>query len=98
MSWLYGPLVTAPLARRMDRSRRLDASDCERAMGLVTRLRPHAVYVYAMGSEPSLLYLTSIHYTEQSRPIVQSRALVEECWVLGAPAGTLFGKKEVVFQ
>jgi Diiron non-heme beta-hydroxylase N-terminal domain len=92
------PLVTAPLARRVDQSRRLDALDCERAMGPVTRLRPHAVHVYAMGSEPSLTYLTSIHYTEQSRPIVQSRALMEEWWVLGVPAGTLFGKKEVVFQ
>ncbi len=40
MSWLYGPLVTAPLARRMDQSRRLDASDCERGMELVKRLRP----------------------------------------------------------
>jgi hypothetical protein len=67
-------------------------------MGLVTRLRPNAVYVYAMGSEPALTYLTSIHYTEQSRPIVQSRALVEECWVFGVPAGTLLGKEEVVFQ
>jgi hypothetical protein len=97
MSWLYGPLVTAPLARRMDQSRRLDASDCERAMGLVTRLRPHAVYVYAMGSEPWLTYLTSIHYTEQSRPIVQSRALVEECLGMGVPAVALFGKNEMSF-
>lgn len=67
-------------------------------MGLVTRPRPHAVNVYAMGSEPSVTYLISIHYTEQSRPIVLSRALMEEWWVLGVPAGTLFGKKEVVFQ
>ena len=97
MSWLYGPLLTAPLARRMDQSRRLDASDCERAMGLVTRLRPRAVYVYAMGSEPWLTYLTSIHYTEQSRPIVQSRALVEACRGLGVPAVALFGKNEMSF-
>lgn len=67
-------------------------------MRLVTRLRPHAVHVCAMASEPPLTYLTSIHYTEQPRPIVQSRALVEEYWVLGVPAGTLLRKKEVVFQ
>ncbi len=95
MSWLYGPVVTAPLTRRMDQSRRLDASDCERGMELVKRLRPRTVYVYAMGSEPWLTYLTSIHYTEQSRPIVQARALVARCRTLGICAETLFGKKEL---
>jgi L-ascorbate metabolism protein UlaG (beta-lactamase superfamily) len=95
MSWLYGPLVTAPLARRMDQSRRLDASDSARGMELVKRLRPRAVYVYAMGSEPWLTYLTSIHYTEQSRPIVESRALVRECQAMGLCAEILFGKKEL---
>jgi L-ascorbate metabolism protein UlaG (beta-lactamase superfamily) len=95
MSWLYGPLVTAPLARRMDQSRRLDASDCARAMELVKRLRPRAVYVYAMGSEPWLTYLTSIQYTEQSRPIVESRALVQQCRALGICAEALFGRKEL---
>lgn len=97
MSWLYGPLVTAPLARRMDQSRRLDASDCERGMDLVRRLRPRAVYVYAMGSEPWLTYLTSIQYNEQSRPVVQSRALVQQCKALGICAEALFGKKELRF-
>jgi hypothetical protein len=67
-------------------------------MGLVTRPRPHAVHVYAMGSKPSVTYLISIHYTEHSRPVVPSRALVEENWVLDVPSGTLLGKKEVVFQ
>ena len=98
MSWLYGPLITSPFARRMDQSRRLDASDCERAMGLVSRLRPRSVYVYAMGAEPWLTYLTSIHYTDESRPIVQSRALVQTCAALGIPAEVLFGKREMVYR
>ena len=38
---------------------------------------------------------TSIHYTEQSKPIVQSRALVRECLAMGICAETLFGKKEL---
>jgi L-ascorbate metabolism protein UlaG (beta-lactamase superfamily) len=95
MSWLYGPLVTAPLARRMDQSRRLDASDCERALGLVRRLRPRSVYVYAMGSEPWLTYLTSIPYADESRPIVESRALVRECRAMGVCAEALHGKREL---
>jgi len=97
MSWLYGPVVTASLARRMDQSRRLDASNRERGMELVKRLRPRAVYVYAMGSEPWLTYLTSIHYSESSRPIVESRALVRECQAMGICAESLFGKKELQF-
>jgi hypothetical protein len=97
MSWLYGPLVTASLARRMDQSRRLDASNRERGMELVKRLRPRAVDFYAMGSEPWLTYLTSIFYTESSRPIVESRALVRECLAMGICAESLFGKKELQF-
>ena len=95
MSWLYGPVMTAPLARRMDQSRRLDGSDCARGMQLVKRLRPRSVYVYAMGSEPWLSYLTSIHYTDESRPIVESRALVRDCLAMGICAESLFGKKEL---
>jgi L-ascorbate metabolism protein UlaG (beta-lactamase superfamily) len=95
MSWLYGPVLTAPIARRMDQSRRLDASDCERAMELVRRMRPRAVYVYAMGSEPWLTYLTSIHYTDESRPMVEARKLVQECQAQGVCAEMLFGKKQL---
>jgi len=89
-----GAMVFAPLARRMDQSRRLDGSDCARAMELVKRLRPRSAYVYAMGAEPWLSYLTSIHYTDQSRPILESRALVRECLAKGICAESLFGKKE----
>src|SRR5262249_15537277 len=95
MSWLYGPVVTAPLARRMDQARRLDGSDRGRAMDLVRRLRPRSVFVYAMGAEPWLGYLTSIHYTDQSRPIVESRALVQECRQMGLCAESLFGCREL---
>jgi L-ascorbate metabolism protein UlaG (beta-lactamase superfamily) len=95
MSWLYGPLLTSPLSRRMDHSRRLDASDCERGMDLVRALAPKAVYVYAMGAEPWLTYLTSIQYTDESRPIVQSRELVARCRAMGICAEALFGTKQV---
>lgn len=54
-------------------------------------------YVAEAMSCPWLTYLISIHYTEQSRPIVQSRALVQRCQALGICAETLFGKKELQF-
>lgn len=79
LSWLYGPLLTQSLARKQDHSRRLNGSDFERGMSLVQQFNPKSVYVYAMGLEPWLTYLTSIKYTEESRPIVESNMLVQEC-------------------
>jgi hypothetical protein len=68
LSWLYGPLLTKPLSRKHDHSRRLNGSDCRKGMGIVERLRPRQVYVYAMGQEPWLTFLTSILYTAESPP------------------------------
>src|SRR5256885_17041288 len=52
MSWMYGPLLRAPLSRKADHSRRLNGSNCARAREIVDRLRPQAAYVYAVGREP----------------------------------------------
>jgi L-ascorbate metabolism protein UlaG (beta-lactamase superfamily) len=95
LSWLYGPLLTKPLARKMDQSRRSNGSDYEKAVALVDRLKPRQVYVYAMGQEPWLTYLTSIQYTPESRPIVESDKLVEECLRRGLTSERLFGHKEI---
>ncbi|HEY0170025.1 MAG TPA: MBL fold metallo-hydrolase [Pyrinomonadaceae bacterium] len=95
LSWLYGPLLARPLARSQDQSRRLNGSDCRRGMGIVERLRPGQVYVYAMGQEPWLTYLTSILYTEESRPIVESNMLVAQCRERGLESERLFGSKEI---
>jgi L-ascorbate metabolism protein UlaG (beta-lactamase superfamily) len=96
LSWLYGPLLMKPLARKQDQSRRLDGSNFEKALDLVQRLNARQVYVYAMGQEPWLTYLTSIQYTEQSRPIVDSNKLVTECRNAGLTSERLFGQKEIL--
>jgi L-ascorbate metabolism protein UlaG (beta-lactamase superfamily) len=98
MSWLYGPLLTTPLGRKMDQSRRLDGSNFERARRIVDQLKPKAVYVYAMGAEPWLGYITSIHYTETSTPIVESNNLVEYCRSQSIASERLYGKKEMHFE
>ena len=95
LSWLYGPLLTRPLPRKMDQSRRFDGSNFEKAFDIVKRLRPEQVYVYAMGQEPWLTYLTSIQYTDASRPIVESNRLVQECTSQGLTAERLYGQKEI---
>ena len=95
LSWLYGPLLTKPIARNQDQSRRLDGSNYEKAIDIVDRLNPSQVFVYAMGQEPWLTYLTSIQYTEQSRPIVDSNKLVAACRSRGLESERLYGQKEI---
>ncbi|HEU4767848.1 MAG TPA: MBL fold metallo-hydrolase, partial [Pyrinomonadaceae bacterium] len=95
LSWLYGPLLTRLLPRKMDQSRRFDGSNFEKTFDIVKRLNPGQVYVYAMGQEPWLTYLTSIQYTDSSRPIVESNKLVHECANQGRVAERLYGQKEI---
>jgi L-ascorbate metabolism protein UlaG (beta-lactamase superfamily) len=95
MSWLYGPLLTKPLIRKNDQSRRFDGSTCEKGMAIIDILKPKQVYVYAMGQEPWCSFLTSIRYTEDSRPIVESNRLVAECLSRGLMAKRLYGCKTV---
>src|SRR5262249_55923795 len=98
ITWLYGPLMTKPLLRKMDRERRLDGSDSGKVLEIVDRLHPSEVYVYAMGQEPWLTFLTSIKYKPQSRPIVESDKLVAECRSRGLVAERLFGHKELLLD
>lgn len=96
LTWLYGPLLTKPMSRKMDQSRRFDGSNCDKGLELVKRLNPKQVYVYAMGQEPWLTYLTSIQYTDQSRPILESNRLGQQCQTQGVATERLFGQKEIM--
>jgi L-ascorbate metabolism protein UlaG (beta-lactamase superfamily) len=98
MSWLYGPLLTKPLDRKMDQTRRFSGSDYQRGVGIVNYFNCEDVYVYAMGQEPWLTYALSIKYTEQSNPIVASNQLVADCRGRGMAAERLFGKKELFYS
>ncbi|MEM8778037.1 MAG: MBL fold metallo-hydrolase, partial [Cyanobacteria bacterium P01_G01_bin.49] len=78
-TWAYNPLLTRPTARKMAQTRRLDGSNAQKAIQLVKRFSPQQVYVYAMGQEPWLTYITSLLYTDESHPVVESNRLVEYC-------------------
>lgn len=98
LSWLYGPLLTEDLARDKDQSRRLSGSDFAKGISLVDIFKPKEVYVYAMGQEPWLEFISSIKYTPESNPIVQSNRLIEECQSRGIVAERLFGEKELLYE
>jgi L-ascorbate metabolism protein UlaG (beta-lactamase superfamily) len=96
-SWLYGPLMPKPLERDKDQTRRLAGSDCRKGMDLVDRFEPKDVFVYAMGMEPWLKYISSIKYTVESKPIVESSKLLKECQASGINAERLYGEKTLVY-
>jgi len=98
LSWLYGPLLTRKIERAIDESRRLAGSNCDQAIDLVRRFNSKKAYVYAMGQEPWLGHIMSLKYTDQSRPIIESSRLIQECINHGIHAERLFGKKEVFIE
>jgi L-ascorbate metabolism protein UlaG (beta-lactamase superfamily) len=96
ISWFYGPLFTVPLPRKIDHSRRQNGSDYERGIQIVDTFKPAQVYVYAMGQEPWLTFLTTLQYTSESIQIVESDRLIEKCSSRGLVAERLFMCKEIV--
>jgi L-ascorbate metabolism protein UlaG (beta-lactamase superfamily) len=95
LTWMYGPLLTKPMARAMEQSRRLDGSNYAKGIDVVNKLKPRQVYVYAMGQEPWLTFLTSLHYTKESPPIVESDMLVKDCSGRGITGERLYCRKEI---
>lgn len=94
-SWIYGPLLPVAVDRKKDQTRRLNGSDAKRGIEVVKSLGSQRVYVYAMGAEPWLQYITSIDPSEDTMPAKNARELVEACRSLGLQAERLFGRADV---
>lgn len=98
LTWLYGPLLTENLSRDKDSTRRLAGSNFKRGKGLVDAFNAEEVYVYAMGQEPWLEFISSLKYTDESNPIIQSDLLIEDCIANGKIAERLYGEKEILYS
>lgn len=94
-SWLYGPMALEKLTNSHDQSRRLDGSNADKAFTLINTFDCQEVYIYAMGQEPWLSFLTSIEYNPNSKPIIESNKLLEFCNECEIKAERPFGKKEI---
>lgn len=94
LSWLYGPLLSTPLSRGFDRNRTLSGSDFEKAWSIVEKLQCKNVYIYAMGQEPWLEFISSLKYTSTSPQVVESNKLLEACREKNIASELLYGKKE----
>lgn len=97
LTWLYGPLLSKPITRRDDESRRLSGSDCERAWSAVAAFGCTAAYVYAMGQESWLRGLMGLQYQPGCVQLVQSDQFVERCRQHGIRAQRLSGCTEMLF-
>ena len=98
LTWLYGPLMFENISRENDQSRTLSGCDRDAGIHLVDMFNPSEVYVYAMGQEPWCEFISSLKYTSESIPIVESNKLVEECKSRGLIAERLFGEKEILYS
>ena len=98
LTWLYGPLLTKPIARVFDRSRTLSGSNFEKAWSIVNNLKCKYAYVYAMGQEPWLRHVMALNYTPDSIQITESNKFVTKCRENGIEAERLYGKKEWIFR
>lgn len=95
LTWLYGPLLSRPISRRDDESRRLSGSDAARAKEALARLGGRQVFVYAMGQEPWLRYLMGLQYGPDSIQLSQAKAFVDWCNQSGTPCEQLFGGRDL---
>lgn len=98
LTWVYGPLLPEDVDPDQDKSRRLAGCNCDQGMAIVDQFNPKDVFVYAMGMEPWLEFISSIRYTGDSRPIVESNLLVAKCQAQGRSAERLFGEKTIEYD
>lgn len=95
LTWLYGPLFTRPVDRRLSLSRRLSGADADRATEIVHRLGARRAHVYAMGREPWLQHVTATSYGEDSVQVREVARFVEACAAAGVEASELTGCAEL---
>jgi L-ascorbate metabolism protein UlaG (beta-lactamase superfamily) len=98
LSWEYGPLLLESLSRDEDQSRRLSASNYVEGISIVDVFKPKEVYVYALGQEPWVEYISSIILHDDSEPIIASNKLIAECKKRELKAERLFGRKELLYN
>ena len=95
LSWLYGPLLTRPISRRNDESRRLSGLNAERAWNVVNEFDVGQAFVYAMGQEPWLKYIMGLTYTPESIQMREVAAFLSRCQSASLEAKSLFISAEI---
>lgn len=97
LNWLYEPLLTKPVNRRNNESRRLSGADCARAWSIIGQVKPAQVFIYAMGQERWMKYIMGLEYEPGSIQLVESDKLIAQCAEADTPAERLASGREAFF-
>ena len=98
LNWLYEPLLSRPVSRRNNESRRLSGANAERAWNILQEIGPQRVFVYAMGQEPWMKFIMGLQYEADSIQLVESDRFVAACTEAGIACERLYLSREVVFE
>ncbi|KAB7846929.1 MBL fold metallo-hydrolase [Streptomyces mobaraensis] len=91
LTWLYGPLFTPEPDREVAARRRLNGNDDRGAAALAEAMGCGRAYVYAMGHEPWVWYLTTTTFDEAAVPVRAAERFVAACRARGIEARRLHG-------
>ncbi|MCE3268678.1 MAG: fold metallo-hydrolase, partial [Burkholderiales bacterium] len=97
LSWLYGPLMLKNLSPAANRSRRLNGSNANEGFEIIRLLNCKNVYIYAMGYEPWLTFISNLNYDTSTIQINEAKKLVKQCEINNIKAELLFGSKLIDF-
>jgi len=98
LNWLYEPLLTKPVSRRNNESRRLCGADCERAWNILSEVKASNVFVYAMGQDPWMKYIMGLEYEPDSVQLMESNKFLELCTQSNIFAERLISGRELVYS
>ena len=96
VSWIYGPYFPQKLERTKDFSRSIAGCNYARAIDIVNRFNIKEAYIYAMGMEPWIKFLSANIYTPECDAIIESNRFLNECTKRGLITERLFGEKEIL--
>lgn len=96
VSWIYGPYFPQELERTKDFSRSIAGCNYARAIDIVNRFNIKEAYIYAMGMEPWIKFLSANIYTPECDAIIESNRFLNECTKRGLITERLFGEKEIL--
>ena len=98
LTWMYEALLTKPINRKNNESRRLCGADSERAWNVWQQVKAPHVFVYAMGQEPWMRHLMGLEYDADSIQLKESDKFIGLCTQAGAQAERLFISREMVWS
>ncbi|CAO5160046.1 4-amino-L-phenylalanyl-(CmlP-peptidyl-carrier-protein) 3-hydroxylase [Frankia sp. AiPs1] len=96
LTWLYGPLFRREPSRERAAARRLAGSDDVQALALLGALGCQRAFVYAMGHEPWVHFLTATGFRPDARPVLAADRLVAEARRRGMSVDRLHGGCDIV--